>query len=148
MVNNTVYQFFGSNLGLRYFWKRGNIRKTVRWNRRLRLLCILFIAVSRKFHLDFTLMFWLRCYKMVKSLYKNWLKNYMRNITWEIWTTSDKQWKVQKVDIGWATFVQKIYLSKKYIPSAKTLYAEDLSKITFNYLCEDSPSFLCHFWNR
>ena len=28
-------------------------------------------------------------------------------ITWGIWTTSDKHWKVQKVTIGWATFVQK-----------------------------------------
>ena len=31
---------------------------------------------------------------------------------------------------------------KKYIPSAKTV---DLSNITFNYLCEDSPNYLCHF---
>ena len=36
-------------------------------------------------------------------------------------------------------------LSKKYILSAKTLYAEDLSSITFNYLCENSPNYLCHF---
>ena len=32
-------------------------------------------------------------------------------------------------------------LSKKYIPSAKTLYAEDLSNITLNYLCENSPNY-------
>ena len=31
-----------------------------------------------------------------------------------------------------------LLLSKKYIPSAKTLYTEDLSNITFNYLCENS----------
>ena len=34
-------------------------------------------------------------------------------------------------------------LSKKYIPSAKTLYTEDLSNITFNY-CENSPNSLCY----
>ena len=46
-----------------------------------------------------------------------------------IWTTSDKQWKVQKVEIWWA-FVQK-----KYIPSAQT-YTVDLS---------DSPNYYVIF---
>ena len=41
-----------------------------------------------------------------------------------------------------------LHLSKNYIPSAKTLYTEDLSNITFNYLCENSPNSLCHFWNH
>ena len=36
-------------------------------------------------------------------------------------------------------------LSKNCILSAKTLYTEDLSNITFNYLPENSPTFLCHF---
>ena len=40
-----------------------------------------------------------------------------------IWATSDKQGKVQKVEIWWA------FLQKKYIPSAKTLYTVDLSNI-------------------
>ena len=35
-------------------------------------------------------------------------------------------------------------LSKKYIPSAKTLYTGDLTNITFNNLCENSPNSLCH----
>ena len=39
-------------------------------------------------------------------------------------------------------------LSKKYISSAKTLYTEDLLNITFNYLCENSPNDLCHFWSH
>ena len=30
----------------------------------------------------------------------------------------------------------------------KTLYKEDISNITFNYLCENSPKFSCQFWNR
>ena len=35
-------------------------------------------------------------------------------------------------------------MSKKYVPSAKALYTEDLSNITLNY-CENSPNSLCHF---
>ena len=38
-----------------------------------------------------------------------------------------------------------LHLSKNYIPAAKTLYTEDLSNITFNYLCENPPNSLCHF---
>ena len=38
-----------------------------------------------------------------------------------------------------------LLLSKKYVPPAKTLYTEDLPNITLNYLCENSPNFLCHF---
>ena len=83
---------------------------------------------------------------MVQNLYKNWLL--VSKITWGIWTTSGKQWKVQNIEIWWVTFVQKIHLSKKYILSAKTLYIEDLSNITFNYLCKNSPNSLCHFWNH
>ena len=40
-----------------------------------------------------------------------------------------------------------LLLSKKDIPSAKA-YTDDLSNITFNYLCENSPNSLCHFWNQ
>ena len=76
---------------------------------------------------------------MVQSLYKNWLL--VSKITWGIRTSSEKQWKVQKVEIRWATFVQKKH------SSAKT-YTDDLSNITFNYLCENSPNSLCHFWNH
>ena len=75
---------------------------------------------------------------MVQSLYKNLLL--VPKITWGIWTTSDKQCKVQKVEIWWATFVQK------KIHSAKKLSTEYLSNITFNYLCENSPNSLSHFW--
>ena len=90
---------------MRYFWKRGNIRKCVRWNRRLRLICTLCNEVSRKLHLHFILMFLLRYYRMVQlSLYKNWLL--VSKITRGIWTNSEKQWKVQKVEIRWATFVE------------------------------------------
>ena len=40
-----------------------------------------------------------------------------------------------------------LHISKKYIPSAKTLYTEDLSNITLNY-CKNSPNFLCHYGNH
>ena len=76
---------------------------------------------------------------MVHSLCKGCLL--VPKITWIIWATSDKQWKIQKVEIWW-------YFSKKYILSAKILYTEDLSNITFNYLCENSPNYLCHFLNH
>ena len=35
--------------------------------------------------------------------------------------------------------------SKEYNSSAKTLYTKDLSNITLNYFCENSPNSLCHF---
>ena len=112
---------------LRYFWERGNIRKGVRWNRRLRLLYMLCIEVSRKFHLHFTLTFQLRYYKMVQSLCKNWIL--VSKITWRIWTTSDKHWTLQKVEIWWANF------SKKHIPSAKTLYTEKIYVTSLSTTC-------------
>ena len=77
---------------------------------------------------------------MVQSLYKNWLL--VSKITWGIWKTSDKQWKVQHSKLN------GLLLSKNYISSAKTLYTVDLSNITFNYLSKNSPNFLCHFWNH
>ena len=69
---------------------------------------------------------------MVQSL---GIQKLVSNIT-GIWTTSYKQWNVQKFEIWW-TFVQK-----KYIPSAQILYTVDLSNITFDYLCVDSPNYL------
>ena len=77
---------------------------------------------------------------MVENLYKN--RPLVSKITWRIWINLDKQKKVQSVEIWWATFVQK------YIPIAKTVDENDLSKISFNYLCKNSPTFLCHFWNH
>ena len=34
-----------------------------------------------------------------------------------------------------------------YFCPKNTLYTENLSNIIFNYLCENSTNFLCHFWN-
>ena len=38
-----------------------------------------------------------------------------------------------------------LHLSKNYIHTAKILYVENFSNITFNYLCENLPNSLCHF---
>ena len=38
-----------------------------------------------------------------------------------------------------------LLLSTKYTLSAKILYKEDLSNITFSYLCENLPNSLCYF---
>ena len=35
-----------------------------------------------------------------------------------------------------------LFLSKKYIPLAETLYTEELSNINFNYSCENLPNSL------
>ena len=65
------------------------------------------------------------------------LKNYMMNLeNFKQALESPKSWNL----IG--SFCSKINLSKTFIPSAKTLYAEDL---TSNYLCENSPNYLCNY---
>ena len=74
---------------------------------------------------------------MVQNLHKNWLQI----------------WKIRNLD----NFRQEVgspksklnglHLSKNYIPSLKTLFT-NLSNITLNYLCENSPNSLCHFWKQ
>ena len=59
-------------------------------------------------------------------------KNHMRNFGQR--QTGTGKFKKLKFD--------GLFLSKKYIPSVKTLYTEDL---TFNYFCEDSQNYLCHY---
>ena len=63
-------------------------------------------------------------------------------ITWGIWQLQVSSGKSEKLKFD------GLRLSKKGIPSAKTLYTKDLCNITFNYLCEHSPNSLCHFWNH
>ena len=112
--------------------------------KRLRLLCTLSSYWGLK-KIPFTFYTYVldKILQMVQSLYKNWLL--VSKITWGIWATLDKSWKVQKVEIGWHTFVQKIHLSKKCISLAKTLYTKDLSNITFNYLCKKFTKLLMSF---
>ena len=72
--------------------------------------------------------------------FKNHMKN-LNNFTQAV--ESPKSWNL----MGYYFCPKKIHLSKKCIPSAKTLYTEDFNFL-FNYLCENSPNFLCHFWNH
>ena len=51
--------------------------------------------------------------KWSKVYTKNWLLD--SKIIWGIWTTSQKKWKVQKVEIRW----DGLFLSEKYMYSAK-----------------------------
>ena len=117
--------------GLRYFWRRGNITKRMRWNTRLRLLCKLCIGVSRKFYLHFTLMFEITYgAKFIQKLTPHF-KNHMRNLdNFRQAVESLKSWSL----MGY-------FCPKKYIPSAKT-YTDNLSNITVSYLCENSPNSL------
>ena len=39
------------------------------------------------------------------------------------------------------------FCPKEFIPSAK-IHTHDLCDITFNYLCENWPNSICHFWNH
>ena len=102
VVTKMFTNFLVLTCGFRYFWTWRNIRKRVRWNRRLRLLYTLWIGVSRKFHLHFIYTYVL-VYKMVVQSLS--IQKLVSKIT-GTWATSDKQWKVQKVEIWWA-FVQK-----------------------------------------
>ena len=85
------------------------------------VLCILCIGISKKFHLHFALMFYLK-----------WCKVYTKTDSWfqkshegfgQLQTSSGKSIKLKFAGI---------LLSKKYIPSAKILYCGDLSNINFN----------------
>ena len=74
---------------------------------------------------------------MLQSLYKNcsWFQKSHEQFG-QLHASSGKSEKLK---------FDGLLLSKRYIPSAKALYTEDLSNITFNYLCENSPNYLCHF---
>ena len=77
---------------------------------------------------------------MVPNLFKNWLL--VSKITWRTWEIAETQWKVQKVQIQWATFVQKIH------PFRKNILYRGFMYLTFNYLFTKFPNSLCHFWNH
>ena len=106
----------------------------VRWNRRFKHLCTLSIGVLKKSHLHFALCFsdditkWCKVYTKLTPGFEN----HMRDL--------DNFRRAMKRP------TRKSLMD--YISSAKQLYAEDLSNITFNYFCENSPNFWCHFPNH
>ena len=112
----------------------------MRWNRRIRLLCTLWIGISSKI-IPFTLYAYVLVAKILQNsakprYTKASFKNYRNLNNLRQAVESPKSWNLMG------------FSPKSYIPSAKTLYAVDLSNITFNYLCVDSPNYLCHFWNH
>ena len=120
--------------GLRYFWKRGNMRKRVFWNRGLRLLCTLWGRGFKK--IQFTVYIRVLA-KMLQNGAKfryteAGFKNYRNLNIFRQAVGSSKRWNLMG------------FCPKKCIPSAKV----DSSNITFNYLCVDSPNYLYHFWNH
>ena len=120
--------------GFRYIWKWWKIRKKVCWNRKMRLL---WSGISRKFYLHFSFMFsLLRYYKMVQRL---GIQKPVSKIT-GIWTTSDKQWKVQKFESWWALLQKNTFLQLKH-------YVQWIYLTLLSTTCVDSPIYLYHFWN-
>ena len=139
VVKNTVYQFVGSNLGLRCFWKRGNIRKRVCWNRRLRLLFKLCIRILRRFylHLCFKLKYYIQ--NGAKCLHKltPGFKNHLRNLgNFRQALESPKSWTLMGYFCPKNTFFQL----EHYIPE---IYPTLLSTT-----CVKIHQITCHFWNH
>ena len=73
--------------------------------------------------------------KWCKVYTKNWLL-VSKNI-WGIWTTSDQQWKVQKVEIRW----DELLLFEKYMYWAKTCTG-DFFAVLMYALCTAAPDIL------
>ena len=76
---------------------------------------------------------------------RKWYKVYTKTGSW--FQKSDDEFrqlqkitaKSKKLKFDGIHFCPKINLFKRYIPSAKTLYAK---KLTFSYLCENAPNYL------
>ena len=123
MVINNVYQFVGSKLRLRYFWKRGKIRKWVLWNRKLKVLYTLCTGVLRKFNLHLHLCFIQKVYTKTDSWFQKSLEEF-----WQLQTSSGKSKKL-KVDGLGTTFMQKLhYIQRIYL----TLLSTTCVKIHFS----------------
>ena len=122
VVNNTIYQFVGSNLEDWGFFVH----------------FVLGFQENRMYtiHLCFSWDITKRCKVYTKltpglKMHMKTLNNFRQTME------SPKSWN--SMSLLW---------SKKLIPSAKTLYTEDSSNNVFNFLCENSPNFSCHFWNH
>ena len=119
VVNNTIYQFVGSNLEDWGFF--------VHFVLGFQENCMYTI------HLCFSWDITTRC-KVYKKLTPG-LKMYMKTLNnFRQAMESPKSWN--SMSLLW---------SKKLIPSAKTLYTEDSSKNVFNFLCKKFTKFLMSF---
>ena len=120
-LNNIVYHFVHSNLWLRYFWKRGNIRKRVRLNRRLRHLHTLYWGFKK---IPFTLYTYVLTKilqngaKFIQKLTPGF-KNHMRNLdNFRQAVESPKSWNLMGYFCPKNTFFQlKHYIQRIYLIS-------------------------------
>ena len=118
---------------LRYFWKRGNIRKRVCWNRRLRLLFTLCIRVSRKFYLH--LFFKLRYYiqndaKFLQKLTPGF-KNHRNLDNFRQAVESPKSWNFMGYFCPKNTFLQlEHFIRKIYLTLFSTICVK-IHRITY-----------------
>ena len=132
MVNNTVYQFVGSNLGVEIFLnkrerqKKGEMKN---WGFSVHFVLAFQGNSIHTLHLRFSqdITQWCNVYTKTDSWFQESYKEFG-----QLQTSSGKYKKLK---------LHGLVVSKECIPSAKT-YTEDLS---FNYWCENSPNSLCHF---
>ena len=102
MVKNTVYQFVGSDLWVRYIWEGTSAKGCVEiehWGFFVHF--VLGFEENSIYTLTYVLA---KILQNGASLYKSWLL--VSKTSWGIWKISEKQRKVQKVEIWWA-FVSK-----------------------------------------
>ena len=135
---NTVNQFFGSNLWVLIFLKTKEYQK-IRNLLKQKIEVSLYTLDCGFKKLPFTLYTYVLAkilqngakFRYVKAGFKSYknLNNFRQAVE------SPKSWNVMG------------FCPKKYISSAKT-YTVDLFNTTFNYLCVDSPNYLCHLWNH
>ena len=123
----------------RYFWKWGNMKKGVHWNRRLRLFCTLWIRGFKKISST------LDTYVLVAKILQNGANFRYTKAGFKSYRNLNNLWQVAESPKSWNLMG---FCPKKYIPSAKTLYKVDLSNINFNYLCVDSSNYLWYFLNH
>ena len=127
---------------LRCFWKRGNIRKRVCWNRRLRLLFTLCIRVSRKFYLH--LFFKLRYYiqngaKFLQKLTPGF-ENSMRNLV--NFRQAVESWNLMSYFCPKNTFLQlKHYIPKIYLTLLSTSCAKTIFETISHFSKHNSSVF-------
>ena len=146
MVKTLFTIFLVLTSGFRYFWKWWNIRKKGALKSKIE-------ASVYPLNWGFKKIFIYTMHLAAKVLQNDAKSRYTKagfktKIT-GIWTTLDKQWKVQKVEIWWAFLQKNTFLQlKDYIQwICLTLDIQQIC-FTFNYFCVDSPNRLCHFWNH
>ena len=131
MVNNIVYEFADSNLGLEIFLLKREHQNN--GSLKLKIEASLYTLYWGFKKIPFTLYTYVltKILQNMKNLYINWLL--VSKIMWVFGQlqTSTRKSKKLKFD--------GLILSKKYIASAKTLYTKYL---TFNNLCGNWPGYL------